>query len=97
MTDRIYRLSPLAEIDLENIWSYTLDHWSMEQADSYHRDLVAAFEGLASGLRRGRTVNLRPGYRKHPCGAHMIYFREEGDRVDIIRILHNKQDVERHL
>jgi toxin ParE1/3/4 len=97
MTTRGYRLSPLAEVDLEEIWFYTLEHWSLDQADSYHHDLVAAFEALASGEKRGRTVDIRPGYFKHPAGAHMIYFRDHGDWVEVIRILHNKRDVERHL
>ena len=42
-------------------------------------------------------VEVRTGYLKHPCGFHMIYFRDNGDRIEIIRILHNKQDAERHL
>jgi toxin ParE1/3/4 len=91
------RLSPLAEVDLEEIWLYTLDRWSLAQADSYHQDLVATFAALASGRKRGRVVDVRPGYLKHPCGAHMIYFRDREDAVEIIRILHGRQDVERHL
>lgn len=86
----------MAEVDLEGIWFYTLDRWSLAQADSYHRDLVAAFEALASGVKRGHMVDLRAGYLKHASGAHNIYFREEDDRVDIIR-LHGRQDIERHL
>ena len=97
MTAKPYRLTPQAEADLENIWLYTLDRWSIAQADSYHRDLVAAFAALASGQRRGRTAHVRPGYLKHPCGAHVIYFRDHGDRLEIIRILHGAQDVERNL
>jgi toxin ParE1/3/4 len=46
-----YRLSPLAEADLEEIWFYTLKHWSLEQADIYHHSLVAAFAGLAAGTK----------------------------------------------
>lgn len=97
MRIRSYRLSPLAEVDLEGIWLYTLEHWSPEQADSYHRDIVATFEALASGNKRGRAADVRSGYLKHPCGAHMIYFRDNGGRLEIIRILHDRQDVERHL
>ncbi|WP_230312519.1 type II toxin-antitoxin system RelE/ParE family toxin [Paracoccus lichenicola] len=92
-----YRLSPLAENDLERIWLYTLEHWSQAQADGYYRDLVAAFEALALGRKRGRATTLRPGYLKYPCGAHVIYFRQGSDRLDIIRILHGKQDADRHL
>ena len=41
MQSKSYALSPLAEIDLEKIWFYTLQNWSLAQADSYHRDVVA--------------------------------------------------------
>lgn len=97
MPDKPYRLAPLAEIDLEEIWLYTLHRWSLEQADSYHRDLVAALDGLATGQKRGRTVDLRQGYLKYPVGAHMVYFQDHGDWLAVIRILHQRQDVERHL
>lgn len=97
MRNKSYRLSPLAQADLEGIWLYTFERWSLEQADSYHRDLVAAFEALAAGTRRGRAVDIRPGYLKYLCGAHVIYFRDNADWLDVIRILHQRQDVERHL
>ena len=43
MQGKSYALSPLAEIDLEDIWLYTFQNWSLAQADSYHRDLIATF------------------------------------------------------
>jgi len=93
MQGKSYALSPLAEIDLEEIWFYTLQNWSLDQADSYLRDLVAAFGGLASGTKRGRDVDVRPDYLKCPVGSHMIYFRDTGDRIEVIRVLHQRQDV----
>ena len=48
---RQYQLSPLAEADLEDIWLYTLKHWSLEQADRYHHDLIDAIEALARGVK----------------------------------------------
>ncbi|HEY5724215.1 MAG TPA: type II toxin-antitoxin system RelE/ParE family toxin [Allosphingosinicella sp.] len=30
-----YTLSPLARADLENIWSYTADHWDVNHAEAY--------------------------------------------------------------
>ena len=56
MQGKSYALSPLAEIDLEEIWFYTFQNWSLAQADSYHRDLVAAFEGLVSGTKRSDRI-----------------------------------------
>jgi toxin ParE1/3/4 len=40
---------------------------------------------------------VRPGYLKYPSGAHMIYFRNQGEQLQIIRILHQRQDVSRNL
>lgn len=97
MIAKRYSLKPLAEADLESIWLYTLENWSIQQADSYHRDLVAAFAALASGQTRGRPASVRQGYLKCPCGAHVIYFRDRGDTLEIVRILHGAQDAERNL
>ena len=91
-----YRLSPLAEADLEAIWRYIARHWSLEQADSYHRNLVAAFEGLAAGTKRGRPSVL-PDFQKYLCGAHVVFFQDFADHLDVIRVLHQRQDAERHL
>lgn len=92
MQGKSYALSPLAEIDLEDIWLYTFQNWSLAQADSYHRDLVTAFEGLASGTKRGRDVDVRSDYLKCPVGSHMIYFRDRDDQIEVIRVLHQRQD-----
>jgi len=93
---KLYRLSPLAEADLEDIWIYTARHWSKAQADNYN-SLVAAFEGLAAGTKQGRQANVLPDFQKYLCGSHVIYFLNGADHLDVIRILHQRQDPERHL
>lgn len=97
MPSKTYRLSPLAETDLENIWLYTFENWSLAQADSYLRDIVKTFEDLASGLKNGRDVDVFPEYLKFPVGAHMIYFRDRENWIDVIRVLHQRQDTNRNL
>jgi len=97
MSGRSYRLSPLAEADLENIWLYTFQNWSEEQADSYHRDLVTAFDDLAAGHKIGRTADIREGYFRYVVGSHVIYFRKANHGIDVIRVLHARMDANRHL
>jgi toxin ParE1/3/4 len=92
-----YRLSPLAETDLEEIWLYTFKNWSMEQADSYHRSFVETFECLAKGTKRGRPAGVLPDFQKYLCGSHVIYFLDHTSTLDIIRVLHQRQDAEKHL
>ncbi len=95
--ERGFHVSPLAEADLEAIWLYTFQNWSAEQADSYHADIMSALESLAKGSRIGRNVNVREGYMKYPVGAHLVYFRMSESGIDVIRILHQRMDVARHM
>jgi len=92
---KLYRISPLAEADLEEIWFYTCKRWSIEQADSYLQKLVAACEELAAGTKQGRPT-VTANIQKYLCGSHVVYFLDYADRVDVVRILHQRQDAERH-
>lgn len=89
--------SPAAETDIDGIWDYSTDNWGPDQADRYTDKIRDACDALACGQKQGRTVDVRPGYLKHLCGSHVIFFRDHGDRLEIIRVLHSKQDTERHL
>lgn len=97
MKNNFYKLSPLAEADLEEIWLYTRREWSLAQANKYYHHLVAAFEGLAAGNIIGRICDIRANYLKYSVGSHMIYYRLQDDSIVIMRILHGKMDVNRHL
>lgn len=92
-----YVLSPMAEADLEDIWTYTAREWSVEQAETYTNDIINMFEDIAAGKRDGRPVLVRAGYLKSLVGRHAIYFQARGEVIAIIRILHQTMDVERHL
>lgn len=94
---RPYRLSRQAEADLEEIWLYSFKTWSIEQADRYHNDLMATIEALSLGFKIGRAVVIREGYFKQPVGSHVIFYRGSGSGLDIVRILHQRMDVNRHL
>lgn len=89
--------SPAAEADIDGICDYSADNWGPDQADRYIDEIRDACHTLAGGAKRGRVVDVRAGYLKFSTGSHMIYFRDHGDRLEIMRILHGRQDVERHL
>lgn len=87
-------LSPAAMTDLEDIWDYSTTHWGLDQADRYTDEIRDACHALADGSKHGSIVNLRPGYLKCIAGSHVIYFLDQGDQLDVIRILHQRQDAE---
>ena len=93
-----YALSPAAQADLEKIWDYTASHWGEAQAERYTRDIQAACEALSAGTLVGRSAeDIRAGYRKVAVGSHVMYVRERSGTLEIIRILHRRMDVARHL
>lgn len=94
---RIHRLSPLAVSDLEGIWLYTFQQWSLEQADAYVSNIIAVFSRLTRGEAIGQPVSERTGYWKYRVKQHMIYFRQSDVSVDVIRILHVRMDADIHL
>ena len=89
--------SPAAEDDIDSIWTYSAENWGPDQADRYTDEIQDACLTLASGRRQGRDVDVRPGYLKCLTGSHVIYYRVREDQIVVIRVLHGRQDVGRHL
>ena len=94
---RIHRLSPLAENDMEDVWTYSATQWSTVQAEVYTRDLLVAFADLAAGRRIGVPITARPKYLRLLVGSHAIFYQVTETSIDIIRVLHQSMDVRRHL
>jgi len=95
---RRHRLSPAARSDLDEIWTYSVEHWGVDRADRYIRDLIGAVEQIASGKRRGRACDdIRPGYFRCACQSHVIFYKLTAATVDIVRILHQRMDFTRRL
>lgn len=93
-----YRLAPVAERDLEQIWHFTAKEWGVEQAHRYTDELTSAFEALAAAPDRVPACDdIRPGYRRRNVGRHTIYFRKTVYGIAIMRILHDRMDAARHL
>lgn len=91
------QLSPAAEADLEEIWSYSVETWSWQQAEIYHNDIIGVMQDLALRLRTGRQLDVRDGYWKYPVGSHVVFYRQLERGIEVIRILHQRMDVARHL
>ena len=88
-----YRLSDLAERDLDEIWSYVAEDASPTTADRLIDDIIERFDLLAEqpGLGRVRP-EFGPGVRSFAIETYVVYYRQEGDDVLIARILHGRRD-----
>jgi toxin ParE1/3/4 len=94
-----YVLSPCARGDLSEIWDYSAAQWGAAQADRYIRLIAAACAVLAAGRITGRSADaIRSGYLRHAIGSHVLFYRtHESGGIEIVRVLHRRMDIERHL
>lgn len=95
-----YKISKLAESDLENIWLYTFEEWSLEQADYYYDLIMDEIEYIAENPKTGKDFNeLRKGYFRSRVKSHFIFYKInlKEEKVEIIRILHQQMDIDLHI
>jgi len=88
-----YRLTPAAQHDLEDIWLYTAQQWSIEQADRYADILEDTFDRLLFMPEMARErPEFNPPVRIHPSAEHLIVYRIESKHLVILRVLGAGQD-----
>jgi toxin ParE1/3/4 len=93
-----YQLSPRAQRDLDTAFDYTVAHWGLPQAMLYTDLIEAACADLAEAPQQAQgCANIRPSYRRRGVEQHVIYFRPTSYGFAVIRILHQRMDVARHL
>ena len=94
------KISKEAEKDLEKIWLYTFETWSLEQADYYYDLLMDEIEYLAENPKNGIDFSqIRKGYFRSRVKSHFIFYRVsvKSDEIEIIRILHQQMDIDSQL
>jgi toxin ParE1/3/4 len=90
--------SPLAKDDLKGIWHYSFNKWGEDKAAEYLRQLNARMQGLGNNPEIGRPRDyIRQGYRSIQVNRHIIFYRLQGQEIDIIRVLHERMNAEKYL
>lgn len=95
-----YKISTEAQIDIEKIWLYTFETWSIEQADKYFNLIFNEIEFLTQHPTTGIDYShIRKGYYRAKANSHFIFYRInlEADEIEIIRILHQQMDIDSRL
>jgi toxin ParE1/3/4 len=93
-----YAISKKAVSDLEEIWLYTVEKWSIEQADRYYALIFDEIDFICKNVSTGRSMDhVRKGYQASKVKTHLIFYRVTNDVVEIIRILHERMDIDSRL
>lgn len=91
-------LTPRAGQDIDEIFDFTAGTWGIEQAEAYIRGLQASLEQLTRFPGLGRPIDdIRAGMRLMNAGSHIVIYRIGNDTIEVMRILHKRMDIDRHL
>lgn len=90
-----FRLTNKAVEDLNNIWIYTFENWSEQQADKYYHSLLNSCGEIAGNPEMGKKypgiLQVLFGYKTN---SHVIFYRVlPTGHIEITRILHEKMDL----
>ena len=94
-----YSISEKANQDIEKIWLYTFENWSLEQADRYYNLILDEIEFISDNFECGKSVDhIKKGYRASKVKSHIIFYKKsKRNIVEIIRVLHQKMDIENRI
>lgn len=94
-----FQLTNEALEDLSEIWNYTFDNWSENQADKYYDLIINTCKLLAKNPKIGKSYEIIvSGLLGFVCDKHIIFYRISNSKeITIIRILHVSMDLENQL
>ena len=85
--------------DLNDIWDYTFEKWSSEQADKYYATIKLTCSGIGESPDVGKEYD---GISKNllglKSGKHIIFYQSiSKDRIEVVRILHERMDLKNRI
>ena len=90
-----FHLTNKAVEDLREIWNYSVDNWSENQADRYYQLLLDSCQDIANGRVIGKNyAGIYKGLLGFKAGKHIVFYRKiSSDSVEIARILHERMEL----
>ena len=87
-----YKLSNVAKEDLIRIHHYGVKQFGIKQADLYFNSFFVHFDLIAKNPFSFEAVDfIKPGYRRCVCGVDSIFYKINGNEVEIMTII-GRQD-----
>jgi toxin ParE1/3/4 len=94
-----FYLTKKAVEDLGDIWNYTIETWSENQAEIYYSLLIDSCQELANKPNLGKSYEVvERNVLGFKTGQHVIFYRIVTEKeIEVVRILHGMIDVRNHL
>lgn len=94
-----YFLTNKAVDDLTEIWNYSFEEWSEQQADKYYQMLIDYCMEIAQNPKLGKNYDgIMTTLFGFKVTRHIIFYRKiSSSEIEIIRILHERMDLKSRL
>jgi toxin ParE1/3/4 len=94
-----FYLTNKAVEDLGEIWNYTIETWSENQAEIYYSLLIDSCQELAYNPNQGKSYEIvEKNVLGYKTGQHIIFYRMVTEnKIEVIRILHGMMDLKNHV
>ena len=94
-----YVISEKAVEDINNIWIYTAENWSVAQADRYYNLIFDEIEFIVNNFDMARDFGkIRKSYKCSKVKSHLIFFKKNKiNEIEVVRVLHERMDIESRL
>lgn len=91
-----YVISEKAVEDINNIWIYTAEIWSVAQADRYYNLIYDEIEYIVNNFDMARDFGkIRKSYKCSKVKSHLIFFKKDKmNEIEVVRVLHERMDIE---
>lgn len=82
-----------------DIWDYTMETWSERQAEKYYNELIETCKQIAENPKIGKEYyEVKTELLGLKTGRHIIFYETiDKNEVKIIRILHERMDLENRI
>ena len=88
-----------ANEDLNNIWNYTYENWSENQADKYYATIKFTCKEIGENPELGKIYNgVSQNLLAIKIEKHIIFYTSVSENeIEIVRILHERMDLKNRL
>ena len=85
--------------DLSDIWEYTFQEWSENQADKYYETIKFACKEIGKNPNIGRIyTEISKNLLGFKSGKHIIFYCQISENeIEVIRILHERMDLKNRI
>ena len=80
---------------MNNIWIYTAENWSVEQANRYYNLIIDDIEYVAENFETTKDFgSICKDYRYSKVKSHLIFCKQiENTEMEVVRILHERMNI----